>query len=55
VLFKDEGVAGKILESRDPKEQKAMGRGVKNFDLEAWNSKCKDIVRRGNEAKVSDA
>ena len=45
-------MATAILASHDPKEQKAMGRKVRNFDPEVWNENCKDVVKRGNEAKV---
>ncbi len=47
-------MAEEILKSHDPKEQKAMGRNVRNFDPDVWNQNCKEIVRRGNEAKVRD-
>ena len=46
-------MAKEILESHDPKEQKAMGRRVKNFDPEVWDKECRGIVKKGNEAKVS--
>ena len=42
-----------ILKSHDPREQKAMGRKVSNFDPEIWSQNCKDIVKQGNIAKVS--
>ena len=45
-------MAAKILASKVPKEQKAFGRQVSNFDVDEWNSKCREIVRRGNMAKV---
>ena len=53
MLFKDKEIAKKILESQEPREQKALGRRVSNFDEEVWKQKCKEIVKRGNEAKVS--
>lgn len=53
VLFKDKDMAAKILDSHDPKEQKAMGRRVSNFDEKVWKQNCKEIVKRGNEAKFS--
>lgn len=53
VLFKDQAMAKEILKSHDPKEQKAMGRKVSNFDPKVWNENCKEIVKRGNQAKVS--
>ena len=51
-LFEDYRIAQAILLSCDPKEQKALGRKVKNFDPKVWDAYCKDIVRRGNMAKV---
>ncbi|KAK7115553.1 N-glycosidase YbiA-like [Littorina saxatilis] len=51
VLFGDEQVAQKILQSEDPKFQKKMGRKVTNFDEDAWNRECINIVRKGNKAK----
>ena len=53
VLFKDKEMATQILQSHDPKEQKALGRQVRNFDPKVWNANCKDVVKRGNTAKVS--
>ena len=35
-IFKDYGVAEKILATKSPREQKALGRTVKNFDQAAW-------------------
>ena len=32
ILFKDEFTAKKILESKEPREQKKLGRLIKNFD-----------------------
>ena len=54
VLFGDDEAAEKILETSDPREQKALGRTVRNFDDTIWKEKC-DIVKRGNQAKVSSA
>ena len=53
VLFGDDEAAEKILETSDPREQKALGRTVRNFDDTIWKEKCRDIVKRGNQAKVS--
>ena len=43
----------KIMEASLPKEMKAYGRAVKNFNKEQWDASCYDIVKRGNEAKFS--
>ena len=46
-------MADQIMATNNPREQKALGRQVKNFDDAIWKTKCKDIVRRGNRAKFS--
>lgn len=43
-LFKDMDTAQKILSTTNQKEQKALGRQVKNFDEALWNEKCEHIV-----------
>jgi ribA/ribD-fused uncharacterized protein len=53
LLFKDHEVFKKIIKSKKPAEQKALGRQVKNFDGELWESKCKEIVYQGNYAKFT--
>ncbi|TCM96924.1 hypothetical protein EV294_104135 [Paenibacillus sp. BK033] len=52
-LFQDEEMLAEILKASDPKEIKAFGRAVKNFDKTAWESQCYVIVKRGNFAKFS--
>lgn len=52
LLFGDEAVAAKILKSDDPKEHKALGRQVSNFDQVKWDEECRKIVKAGNLAKV---
>ena len=52
VLFGDEAMAAEILKSADPKEQKALGRKVSNFDQDKWTEECRKIVKAGNLAKV---
>ena len=52
VLFNDTEIAGEILKTTNPKEQKEFGRKVSNFNKDVWNSKCKEFVRKGNLAKV---
>ena len=53
VLFGDEETAEKILKTTDPPKQKALGREVRNFQDDKWITHCRDIVKRGNYAKVS--
>lgn len=52
VLFEDEAMASEIMASYSPREQKALGRQVKNFDDDRWKASCREIVKRGNLAKV---
>ena len=53
VVFKDSRTLEKILESSDPKQIKALGRQVKNFNDGVWFQYAKNIVIRGNYAKFS--
>lgn len=52
-MFHDEEMLKKIMEAAHPKEMKAYGRAVKDFDKETWDNACYDIVKRGNKAKFS--
>lgn len=47
LLFKDYATYGKIMNTTHPKEQKALGREVKNFDSEVWDRKKFEIVSTG--------
>ncbi len=33
---------------------KSLGRKVQNFDENIWQENCRDIVRKGNHAKVKN-
>ena len=46
-------MADRIMKSSEPREQKSLGRQVRNFDEVLWKSKCREIVKRGNKAKVN--
>jgi ribA/ribD-fused uncharacterized protein len=52
-LFNDINIMQEILESSNPKEIKALGRKVSNFDSKIWNEHKRDIVFQGNFAKFS--
>ena len=52
-LFGDVEVFQKIMDSVDPREQKALGRQVKNFDEETWNHYAKQIVFEGSVLKFT--
>lgn len=53
VLFGDFDTAEAIMATGRPRTHKELGRAVKNFDLDVWNSNAQAIVRRGNLAKFS--
>lgn len=50
-LFGDDEAQAKILQCASPAQAKALGRTVRGFDSERWNTACFDIVVRGNAAK----
>ena len=52
-LFGDEDVRNQILDTTDPKLQKALGRQVRNFDESRWREVRVEIVVKGNVAKFS--
>lgn len=53
ILFEDYDIADKILATSHPKDQKALGRQVKNFNLAIWEEHAKDIVYEANYAKFT--
>lgn len=53
LLFDDRHILEKVLQSNDVKEQKMLGRQVKNFDLTYWNSHALDFIVKGNLAKFT--
>lgn len=52
-LFKDNDTLKKIMQTESPREQKALGRKVKNFNQNLWDKHRYDIVYKGNFAKFS--
>ena len=52
-LFGDDEVAAQILAAAHPREHKALGRKVKNFDDDVWKRERERIVRAGNHAKFT--
>ncbi len=52
-LFRDDSIAQKILDSKNPRDQKALGRQVKNFDPVIWDRDKRVTVYRGNYAKFT--
>lgn len=53
VLFRDIPVAIEIMNTDDPKVQKALGRKVKNFDPQIWDRYKRTIVYQANHAKFT--
>lgn len=52
-LFGDIESLNKIMSSKDPKEQKSLGKNVKPYDDNKWNSVAKQVVYKGNMAKFT--
>ena len=52
-LFGDDTALSAILASDDPREQKRLGRHVRHFDPELWQSECENIVLHGNFVNIS--
>jgi hypothetical protein len=52
-LFGDDDVRAKILASRDPAQQKRLGRKVRNFDGARWEAHAFGIVYVGNWLKFA--
>ncbi|XP_077981733.1 protein irg-1-like [Glandiceps talaboti] len=53
VMFGDREMAKKIMKTNKPKAMKAFGRKVQNFEVQTWNERCKDVVKKANMAKFS--
>jgi ribA/ribD-fused uncharacterized protein len=53
ILFSDEETAEKILETRDARRQKALGKQVKHFNESTWEIYRAMIVAQGNVAKFT--
>ena len=52
-LFSDPETRQLILDATTPRDMKALGRKVRNFDSEVWSKNAREIVTRGNIAKFS--
>ncbi|KAE8440478.1 hypothetical protein EG329_007444 [Mollisiaceae sp. DMI_Dod_QoI] len=53
VYFSDPESGAKILDSTDPKEQKALGRQVEGWDESIWRQVCERVAFEGNWWKFS--
>ena len=52
-VFGDHEQAQRIMNTGNPREQKALGRCVDNFNEQVWKSCSRDIVFRANHAKFT--
>lgn len=52
-LFKDEESLAAIMATDSPREQKAIGRKIKDFDKAKWEHVAKEVVYLGNLAKFT--
>src|SRR6185437_16519920 len=52
-VFCDDAALAMILKTSDPREQQALGRRVRDFDLRIWDRVCRGIVYSGNLARFS--
>jgi ribA/ribD-fused uncharacterized protein len=50
-IFGDDETSDKILESKCPRQAKALGRSVKNYDEKIWNKRRYAVVVDGNLGK----
>lgn len=53
LMFGDYDIANKVMDEKNPREQKALGRKVKGFNKERWETYCRKIVYDGNMAKFT--
>ncbi|WP_053239122.1 NADAR family protein [Sandaracinus amylolyticus] len=53
LLFRDVEMLGAILVAPHPREAKALGRKVRNFDDAIWKARSADLVYAGNDAKLA--
>lgn len=53
LLFDDTDIANQILSTSNAREQKALGRKVKGFDVNVWDQNKLSIITQGNYLKFS--
>jgi len=53
MLFNDIETSEKILDEKYPRNQKKLGRLVKNFNTKIWSDLCYDIVKDGLREKFN--
>ena len=55
LLFRDNETAAKIMAATKPSKQRALGREVQGFTVEAWEQNREKIVEEGNWNKFCNA
>lgn len=53
LMFGDTEIATEIMNTSNPREQKAWGRKVRNFKMDMWAAVARDVVFRGCLAKFT--
>lgn len=53
LYFKDIEAYERIMSTSNPRDQKAIGREIKGFDIPQWQMVCEDIVYTANVAKFT--
>ena len=53
LFFGDDEIAEKVMNTKNPSDQKALGRQIKGFNKERWDKVCLGIVYKGNHAKFT--
>eukprot|EP01083_Nonionella_stella_P185162 674396_1 len=53
ILFDDQNCLKQIMRATDPKDQKQLGRKVKNYNQKEWDKHKKQIIYDGNYAKFT--
>ena len=53
LLFDDYEIFGQIMECKEPKKTKALGRKIRNFNEDVWNDYKYNIVYEGNLLKFA--
>ena len=53
MTFGDDDTARAIMNADHPREQKRLGKIVRNFDERTWSSLCREVAKKGNVAKFS--
>lgn len=53
LFFGDEEIAKSVMNAKSPRDQKELGRQIKDFDANRWGKVCLKIVIDGNHAKFS--